>query len=310
MSKPTTDRFGPVIIALPLIGVVAASFLNLTRFERQFLILIALLWLGVFFLLTLARQNEDLMKQQDSFLAVLLTSSNGLWTVGVMTLILVLVGRAVLGEAVIALVLLVPVVWSTYRWGQGAGMVAAVTAALAFDFFFIPPFYTFTVGSLEGWLVLAIFLAVAIIVVGRIQASLAKAQTSKREAIFMYELSSLLARMRTQEAVAYGIARFLQERYLASLVTVSIQPKGEDREIAAYEPQHGKLNGNPNCVIPILNGWGLVGEIHIWRGEVELPSADSRLFRNFASQIGQALERAQLMETEARLPAALSTTNK
>ena len=40
-------------------------------------------------------------------------------------------------------------------------MSAALAAALAFDFLFIPPFYTFAVGSLEGWLVLAIFLAVA-----------------------------------------------------------------------------------------------------------------------------------------------------
>jgi two-component system sensor histidine kinase KdpD len=216
----------------------------------------------------------------------------------------------VVGEAVIALVLLVPVAWSAYRWGQGAGMAAAITAALTFDFFFIPPFYTFTVGSIEGWLVLAIFLAVAIIVVGRIQASLAQAQTSEREAVFMYELSSLLAGMRTQEAVVHRIAPFIQERYLASLVTVSIHPPGEDREIAAYEPQNGVLTGKRDCVIPILNAWGLVGEIDIWQGDVPLPSADSRLFRNFASQIGQALERAQLMETEARLAAATNSTNK
>jgi K+-sensing histidine kinase KdpD len=166
------------------------------------------------------------------------------------------------------------------------------------------------VGSIEGWLVLAIFLAVAIIVVGRIQASLVQAQTSEREAVFMYELSSLLAGMRTQEAVAHRIAPFIQERYLASLVTVSIHPPGEDREIAAYEPQNGVLTGKRDCVIPILNAWGLVGEIDIWQGDVPLPSADSRLFRNFASQIGQALERAQLMETEARLAAATNSTNK
>ena len=78
-----------------------------------------------------------------------------------------------LGEAVIALVYLVPIIWSGYRWGQGPGMSAALAAALAFDFLFIPPFYTFVIGSLEGWLVLAIFLAVAMLLVGRFHASLA-----------------------------------------------------------------------------------------------------------------------------------------
>ena len=239
---------------------------------------------------------------------LLVNALKGLLSVVATAFILLLIGRDVVGEAVIALVLLVPVAWSAYRWGQGAGMAAALTAALVFDYFFIPPFYTFTVGSIEGWLVLAIFLAVAIIVIGRIQASLVQAQTSEREAVFMYELSSLLAGLRTQEAVAHSIARFLRERYLASLVTVSIHPPGEDREIAAYEPQNGVLAGKPDCIIPILNAWGLVGEIGIWQGDVQLPSADSRLFRNFASQIGQALERAHLMETEARLQAAVNTT--
>ena len=101
---------------------------------------------------------------------------------------LLLIGRAELGEAVIALVYLVPVSWSAARWGQAPGICAAIAAALTFDFFFIPPFLTFTVGSLEGWLVLAIFLAVAILVVGRIQSGLTKARKSKRDALFMYEL--------------------------------------------------------------------------------------------------------------------------
>ena len=56
--------------------------------------------------------------------------------------------------------------------GMIAGLSAALAAALCFDFLFIPPFYTLVVGSLEGWLVLVIFLGVAILVVERIQTSL------------------------------------------------------------------------------------------------------------------------------------------
>jgi K+-sensing histidine kinase KdpD len=111
-------------------------------------------------------------------------------SVVVLTIPLLLIGRDTLGEAVIALLYLVPVGWSAARWGQGAGVCAAVSAALAFDYFFIPPFYTFAVGRLEGWLVLVIFLVVSIVVIGRIQTGLSKARTSEREALFMYEMST------------------------------------------------------------------------------------------------------------------------
>jgi K+-sensing histidine kinase KdpD len=219
--------------------------------------------------------------------------------VGGATGLMLLIGREQLGEAVIALLFLVPVGWSASRWGQGPGIFAALIAALAFDFFFIPPFYTFTVGNLEGWLVLAIFLGVAIVVVGRIQVSLTKARTSERDAILMYELSSALASLRTQEAVAYTVARFLHERYLVKLVTVVIQPKGQSNEITAYEPQNGILDGKPDRVLALLNNWGLVGEIQIWGRDILLPATDSRIFRNFVSQIGQAIERTQLTEAGA-----------
>jgi two-component system sensor histidine kinase KdpD len=214
------------------------------------------------------------------------------------TVVLLLIGRPRLGEAVIALLYLVPVGWSASRWGQGAGMAAALAAALTFDFFFIPPFLTFTVGSLEGWLVLAIFLGVGIVVVGRIESALSSARTSEREAIFMYELSAALAGLRTQSAVAHVVARRMQQLYLASLVRVVLESQGEAPRIEAEEPRGGAAKGRADRVLPILNAWGLVGEIQLWRGLMELPPEQSRLLQNLASQAAQALERTRLTEAE------------
>jgi hypothetical protein len=53
-----------------------------------------------------------------------------------------------------------------------------------------------------------------------------------------------------------------------------------------------------------LNNRGLVGEIQIWARGMELPSPESRIFRNFVSQIGQALERTQLLESGAFMHSA------
>jgi K+-sensing histidine kinase KdpD len=230
-------------------------------------------------------------------------------TVAATTVVLWLIGRDVLGEAVIALLYLVPIGWSASRWGQGPGMCAALTAALMFDFFFIPPFFTFVVGRLEGWLVLGIFLGVAIVVIGRIQSGLSRAQASEREAIFMYELSAALAGLRTQAAVAHTLARQLQQMFLATLVKVVIQSEGQSPNIVASEPRDSVGKGRPDRVLPILNAWGLVGEIQLWRGYRELPPEESRLLQNFASQAAQALERTRLAEAEDRVRALTPAAN-
>jgi len=205
----------------------------------------------------------------------------------------------VLGEAVIALLYLVPVGWSAARWGQGAGVCAAVTAALMFDFFFIPPFYTFAVGRLEGWLVLIIFLVVSIVVIGRIQSGLTKAQNSQREAMFMYELSSALAGLRTQEAVVHALATNTQFMFQAELVEVSVQGGNHTSSMFVKAPQTVAAQGIPDRILPILASPGMVGEIRIWRGNGWLPEEGSRLLHNITVQAAQALERARLAEAES-----------
>ena len=226
---------------------------------------------------------------------MLTNSLKGMLTALAITIPMWLIGRNVLGEAVISLLYLAPIAWSANKWGQAAGISAALTAALCFDFLFIPPFYTFAVGSLEGWLVLVIFFAIAIVVIGRIQDSLSKA----REATFMYELSAALANVRTQDAVAHTVARYIRQLFQASQVNVTFQQSKQTPRIEASETHNGGVNGQPDRDLPILNAWGLVGEIQIWRGEFgDLPSGDSHLLQNFVSQAASAFERTYSMEME------------
>jgi hypothetical protein len=52
-------------------------------------------------------------------------------------------------------------------------------------------------------------------------------------------------------------------------------------------------------VLPILNTYGLVGEIQIWRGAYgELPPEEGTLLQNFSMQAARALERIQNAGTE------------
>jgi K+-sensing histidine kinase KdpD len=206
-----------------------------------------------------------------------------------------MIGRDTLGEAVIALLYLLPIVWSAYRLGQLPGICAALTSALAFDFLFIPPFYTLAIARLEGWLVLVIFLGIAVVVVGRITASL----SSAREAAFKYELCAALSGMRTPEAAAYTLARQIQQLFQASFVRVSYSHKDLASNLIVSQPEGTRRDDRPDRLIPVLNSWGLVGEIQIWRGSFgELPPENSPLLQDFAIQAARAFERTQNMQTE------------
>ena len=170
-----------------------------------------------------------------------------------LTALFLVIGRSVLGEGVIALLYLVPIGWSTTRWGQLAGMSAAVAACLTFNFCFIPPFYTFQIGSVEGWLMLIIFLTVATIVVGRIQYGLQRAHVREREALFMYELSTSLAGARTPETVARTLARQLQQMLQAELVQVVVEPDRSGDSIMVGVPTSTSAAENPDQVLPSIS---------------------------------------------------------
>src|ERR1700736_1545614 len=75
--------------------------------------------------------------------------------------------------------------------GMFAAVIASVAAFLSFDFFLVPPLYTFTIGKVDEWLALFIFLATAI-TTGQLASALRQraeqARRREREARILYEL--------------------------------------------------------------------------------------------------------------------------
>jgi len=115
----------------------------------------------------------------------------------------------------------------------------------------------------------------------------------------MYELSSALANVRTQDAVAHVVARYIRQLFQASRVNITFQQSKQTLRIEVSEIHDETGKRQPDRVLPILNAWGLVGEIQIWRGEYgDLPSEDSHLLQNFVSQAARAFERTQSPEFE------------
>jgi K+-sensing histidine kinase KdpD len=217
-----------------------------------------------------------------------------------MTVPMFLLGRQTLGESVIALLYLAAVAWCSSRWGQLPGMSAALAATLTFNFLFIPPYFTFAVAALEGWLVLTIFLGVSTLVVGRIQEALTKARLAERDAHLMYEFGMALAGLRTRQAVLHALAWQIQQTFVAALVEVTLEAEIDSLPAVVKAPINAYVAQPPDRVVPIQAAPGLIGEIHIWQGNGWLPSTDSRLLSDLAALAATALERAHASELELR----------
>jgi two-component system sensor histidine kinase KdpD len=64
----------------------------------------------------------------------------------------------------VPLVMLLPVVFSSVLWGLTAGLLSSATAIVAFDLFFVPPYFSFTIGDLKLYApTFLIFIIVAVV---------------------------------------------------------------------------------------------------------------------------------------------------
>jgi two-component system, OmpR family, sensor histidine kinase KdpD len=103
--------------------------------------------------------------------------------------------RGHLSDATVALVLVVPVVVGVVLGGVWAGTVAVLAGFLLYDFVFIPPYYTLTVGTAHNWVALVVYVVVVSLVarvVHRLRIAEGEAKSREADAQHLLELSELL----------------------------------------------------------------------------------------------------------------------
>ena len=79
--------------------------------------------------------------------------------------------------------------------GRYAALIAAVVAFLSFDFFLVPPLYTFVITRWEEWIALFVFLATALItsqLTTQTRQSVKQARLREREARILYEAGRVI----------------------------------------------------------------------------------------------------------------------
>jgi two-component system sensor histidine kinase KdpD len=72
--------------------------------------------------------------------------------------------RAHINSTTVGLTLLLVVLFTAVGYGSRPALVASILAVLLFNFFFLPPYHTFTIADPQNWIALFAFLLTAVIV--------------------------------------------------------------------------------------------------------------------------------------------------
>ena len=128
----------------------------------------------------------------------------GSTAISLTTILLKLLGSHI-NSTTVALGMLLVVLFIATRWGSLPALFASLLAMLCFNFFFLPPFKTFSIASTENWVALAAFLLTAIMagqLSARAKRRAEEAEAGRQEIERLYkELRDAFARASHAEAL-------------------------------------------------------------------------------------------------------------
>ncbi len=240
-----------------------------------------------------------------------------------------------IGVENVDLVFLTAVVAVAVRFGLMPSLLASLASALAYNFFFLPPIYTFTIADPHNIAAFALFTLVAVIVSnvaarGRMQAVTAQARVRTVESL--YSFSRKLAGAGTLDdvlwATAYQTALMLQVRVVLLLpengsitVKTGYPPEDtlDDADVAAakwsFENDRpagrgsDTLPGAKRLFLPMHTGRGAIGVVGIDSDKTGplLTPEQRRLLDALMDQGALAIERVQLVENMERVERTAET---
>ena len=203
--------------------------------------------------------------------------------------------RQVLGVTSVALVFLMGVLASAVAYGLAASLLACLLSVLAYNFFFLPPLYTFTIADPENIVTLAVFAVVAMVasnLTARMRAQTVTAQARARTTEELYQFSRKLAGAVSLDdvlwATVHQVALMLKVSVVMLLpgddglaVQAGFPPDDQldaaDLAAAKWAWQHNRpagrgadtLPGGKRLFLPMQTGRGPIGVFGIDRDDPE-----------------------------------------
>lgn len=216
------------------------------------------------------------------------------------------------------------VVLSAYRWGMRPAIFTAVIGVLAFDFFFIPPNFSFRVSDVEYLITFAGLIGVGALVsllVARVREHALAAQARENETSTLYALSQDLATTVDTGSIIAVVGKHIGEIFgwestflLPDETRTVVHPAGfgisldaDDIAVATWAYKHGAvagydtdtLHGSRLRYIPVQTSRGILGIMGVKPAEVDgiITPEQARILTAFANQAALALERVNLSKT-------------
>ncbi|MES2044417.1 MAG: sensor histidine kinase KdpD [Pseudomonadota bacterium] len=243
------------------------------------------------------------------------------------TTIVGLVAQPWIGSGALDLLYLVPVIIAANRYGLGPGLMTGVAAALAYNFFFLPPVHTFTITDPQSVITVVILLGIATFTSrltgatrSRAAIGVRNARTNADLAAFAQALTRVSDARSTAETVVAEAARLLDVRaqlYVLERgepVMLAAAPSGGvltplDRAALDWAFGRGEPSGNGTATLngadwqfqPLKTSLGILAVLGLARGDGEdpVPSDRAVLLANLVAQASLAHERLHL-ESEVR----------
>ncbi|MGA2172839.1 MAG: DUF4118 domain-containing protein [Sedimentisphaerales bacterium] len=241
------------------------------------------------------------------------------------TAIAELISRAGLSETNQAMVFILGVVFVTARYGLGPGILASVAGVLAFDFFLVPPYYSFNVTDTQYFITFAVMLTIAILIstlAFRIRRQVETLRQRQWRTEALYRLSRKLAATAgahqlvavaqelLSESLTSEVAIFLPDEAgrLKAAVSRPSSFAGMEKEIAVAQwvYEHGQIAGagtdtlpDANAIyVPMICPRGAVGVLGLKSGEPgKFNVPDQRqILEMAADQLALSIERDRLAE--------------
>ena len=241
----------------------------------------------------------------------------------------------IVGLESVDLLFLTAIVGVAVRFGLWPSIVASVVASLCYNFFFMPPLYTFTIGDPRNVAAFVFFLMIAIVVsnvAARARVLAVTAIGRARTTESLYAFSRKLAGIGTLDdvlwATAYQTALMLKVRVVLLLpegdsvgVKAGYPPEDEldsaDLAAAKWAWQHDRpagrgsdtLPGAKRLFLPMRTGRGPVGMVGI---DVDKPGPllttdERRLLDALIDQAALAIERVNLVDDMDRVQRTAET---
>ncbi|MBF0126589.1 MAG: sensor histidine kinase KdpD [Magnetococcales bacterium] len=240
-----------------------------------------------------------------------------------LTTLMAYLGRGLLTSPDLVMLYLLPVMAMAFRFGQGPSLVASLFSVGAYNFFFVPPYFTFAVSDPQAALTFTILFAVGMVVSGlmtHIRRQEREARERERQTDALHALNREVMTTLDEREMA-GIITRHAARLFGGPVAVCLhdehgqlsvvsatpehwQPTVEEWAMMRWSCDHGLASGrgtinladNQTTALPLLTSHAF-GVLILRIVDPEFLNADHRFFLEaFTHQATLAIDRARLSE--------------